>query len=112
MITKSRVKVHQHFKWLCFFRSKDYLRQTGKTGGLTIPKGYKENIMPIFEFICDQCGNQFECLIFPSDQESPSCPECSNRNIKKLMSAGSVRPQGIPSGSGGFALPKCMPSGG
>ncbi|MCG2751965.1 MAG: hypothetical protein L6301_08975 [Desulfobacteraceae bacterium] len=47
-----------------------------------------------------------------SDRKNPVCPECSHKKVKKLMSAGSVRPQGIPSGSGGFALPKCAHAGG
>ncbi|MBA3030552.1 MAG: zinc ribbon domain-containing protein [Desulfobacteraceae bacterium] len=68
--------------------------------------------MPIFEFVCEKCNHQFESLMMASDRKNPVCPECSHKKVKKLMSAGSVRPQGIPSGSGGFALPKCAPAGG
>jgi hypothetical protein len=32
--------------------------------------------------------------------------------VEKLMSAGAVRPHGIPTGSGGFQPPPCKPSAG
>jgi putative FmdB family regulatory protein len=68
--------------------------------------------MPIFEFVCEKCDHAFECLILASDRKNPLCPACGHQKVKKLMSAGNIRPQGIPTGSGGFALPKCAPSGG
>ncbi len=42
--------------------------------------------MPIFEFSCDQCGKQFERLVFKSD-EPVSCPACGQDKVTKLMSA-------------------------
>ena len=33
------------------------------------------------------------------------------KDVIKLMSAAAVRPQGIPTGSGGFKEPACKPSG-
>ncbi len=68
--------------------------------------------MPIYEFICKKCSHQFETLFLSSDDPTPVCPECSNKTVEKLMSAGSVRPNGIPTGSGGFDAPSCAPSGG
>ena len=47
-----------------------------------------------------------------SGHEPQQCPECGKRNIKKLMSAGAIRPQGVPSGAGGFAPPACKPAAG
>ena len=67
--------------------------------------------MPIHEFICEKCNHQFEYLILSAKDPDPQCPKCHGTKLQKLMSAGSVRPHGIPSGSGGFALPKCAPSG-
>ncbi len=64
--------------------------------------------MPIFEYQCNRCQCRFETLVLPGDPEAPACPSCSAREVEKLMSAGSVRPHGIPSGSGGFKPPKCM----
>ena len=42
----------------------------------------------------------------------PPCPKCQCEDVQKLMSAGCVRAQGIPTGSGGFKGPACKPSGG
>ena len=67
--------------------------------------------MPIHEFVCEECRHEFEYLILSAKDPAPQCPRCQSTKLQKLMSAGNVRPQGIPSGSGGFALPKCAPSG-
>lgn len=68
--------------------------------------------MPIFEFRCNDCGRDFEEMILPTlakslDSESPQCPSCDSRNVKRLLSAGSFRPHGVPKGTGGFDPPKC-----
>ncbi|PIE67215.1 MAG: transcriptional regulator [Deltaproteobacteria bacterium] len=68
--------------------------------------------MPIFEYQCNVCSHQFEQLSFSTDTEPPVCPACECADVRKLMSAGSVRPNGIPTGSGGFAPPACKPSAG
>jgi putative FmdB family regulatory protein len=66
--------------------------------------------MPIFEYLCESCGNQFEQLCLKSDDEVNQCPKCGAEKVKKLMSAASFRPQGIPTGSGGFKPPACATS--
>ncbi len=63
--------------------------------------------MPIYEFLCESCQHEFEQLVFITDSTNPECPNCKNENVKKLMSAASVRPQGIPTGSGGYKGPAC-----
>ncbi|MDL2329280.1 zinc ribbon domain-containing protein [Desulfosarcina sp. OttesenSCG-928-A07] len=70
--------------------------------------------MPIYEFCCNACNHLFEQLIFSSDQTVPVCPSCDSRDVRKLMSSGQVRPNGIPTGSGGFTPPACKtgPGGG
>ena len=67
--------------------------------------------MPIYEYCCKKCNCQFETLVLSSNDPAPECPSCGGKKVEKLMSAGSVRPRGIPSGSGGFTPPKCAPSG-
>lgn len=67
--------------------------------------------MPIHEFICEKCAHEFEVLVLSSTEADPACPKCRNTVCKKLMSAGNVRPNGIPSGGGGFNPPACAPSG-
>ncbi len=69
--------------------------------------------MPIYEFTCNKCGKEFEALILSKDDSMPACPECNGKDVSKLMSVGSFRAQGIPSGGGGFKPPPCSaPSGG
>lgn len=68
--------------------------------------------MPIFEYQCSACCHTFERLVFASDTDSPACPACGCDKVQKLMSAGSVRPNGIPTGRGGFNPPACKPSAG
>ncbi len=68
--------------------------------------------MPIFEFMCAKCNCQFEKLVFADDDVTIECPTCCGQDVKKLMSAGTFRPNGIPTGAGGFTPPKCKPSGG
>jgi len=67
--------------------------------------------MPIFEYYCHKCQSNFETLVLSGEREPPGCPRCGSREVEKLISAGAVRPHGIPSGAGGFKPPKCAPSG-
>ncbi len=60
--------------------------------------------MPIYEYNCGNCGDDFECIVFKTD-EPVKCPKCGNRRPRKKMStfgfstgAGSGR---ASSGSGG-----------
>jgi len=41
--------------------------------------------MPIYEYHCDKCGQDFECLIFGN--EKPQCDNCHSRKVTRLMSA-------------------------
>ncbi len=63
--------------------------------------------MPIYEYQCKACDHCFEKLHLSADEPMPDCPECKSKNVERLMSSGSVRPQGIPTGSGGFTPPPC-----
>ena len=67
--------------------------------------------MPIYEYQCKACCHSFEELTLSSNDPPPKCPECGCDDVEKLMSAGSVRANGIASGSGGFSQPSCAPSG-
>lgn len=71
-------------------------------------------IMPIYEYQCQDCNKIFEYLVFPGeDEEKIECKNCKSTNIKKLLSTGSIRPNGIPGGKGGFnPPPKACSSGG
>lgn len=68
--------------------------------------------MPIYEFRCSDCSHEFEEVFLPNlgrslDCEVIACPACGSTDVKRVLSAGSFRPQGIPKGKGGFKPPKC-----
>ena len=68
--------------------------------------------MPIYEYQCSACCHAFEVLMLRASEPDPECPECHCQKVTKLMSAGAVRPNGIPTGSGGFKGPACKPAAG
>jgi len=55
--------------------------------------------MPIFEFLCAECGDVSEVLVTSSSQ-STTCRTCGSANLKKLLSATSSL-----SGAAGRGLP-------
>jgi putative FmdB family regulatory protein len=42
--------------------------------------------MPIYEFICEQCGNEFEELVRSTSSSDLLCPECHSEQVIKKMS--------------------------
>ena len=46
--------------------------------------------MPIFEFRCNQCGEQFERLVRISDNDRIECKKCRSTDTTKLLSATSA----------------------
>ena len=46
--------------------------------------------MPIFEYRCGDCGNEFELLVLKTSGP-PRCPECGKQKLEKLLSLPSVR---------------------
>lgn len=61
--------------------------------------------MPIFEFVCRDCGREFETLVRSDSQ--PECPRCRSLQLEKRLSvfataATTSQPAGIgPCGSCG-----------
>ena len=41
--------------------------------------------MPIYEYICKGCKNEFEELVFKQD-EKIDCPECGSSKVDRAMS--------------------------
>ena len=41
--------------------------------------------MPIYEYNCENCGDDFECLVFRTE-ELVECPTCGNKGPRKKMS--------------------------
>jgi putative FmdB family regulatory protein len=42
--------------------------------------------MPIYEYCCDQCQNEFEKLVFNAS-EKIICPKCKSKKVHRMMSA-------------------------
>lgn len=40
--------------------------------------------MPLYEYVCNKCGREFEELVFGND--IPPCPECGAAETRKMMS--------------------------
>ena len=42
--------------------------------------------MPIYEYKCRGCGNEFEALILPQSKGAPECPSCHSKKLEQLLS--------------------------
>lgn len=42
--------------------------------------------MPIYEYVCEECGEEFEELVLGS-RNQVACPKCSSNRCTKKMSA-------------------------
>jgi putative FmdB family regulatory protein len=47
--------------------------------------------MPIFEFVCTECDQPFEDLVFGSSTDGVLCPACGSDQVKKKMSTFSAK---------------------
>lgn len=50
--------------------------------------------MPIYEYLCNSCGYEFERLQKISDTPINVCPDCNKSTVKKLISASKFRLSG------------------
>ncbi len=66
--------------------------------------------MPIYEYICKDCGQNFEALVMGSRQ--PECPNCRSKQLLQQISSFSVG-AAARKGSCSSALPngRCATSG-
>lgn len=55
--------------------------------------------MPIFEFVCKDCEQAFEELIFGFNTDGVICPSCQSKQVRKKMSTFASK-----SGSDGASL--------
>jgi putative FmdB family regulatory protein len=62
--------------------------------------------MPIYEYLCDDCGSKFEKLLRRSD-EKVLCPQCGESHLSAQFSTFSAHANGRPKEA---SLPSC-PSG-
>jgi putative FmdB family regulatory protein len=40
--------------------------------------------MPLYEYVCDQCQDEFEYLV--RGQERPACPSCGSQSLRQQLS--------------------------
>ena len=50
--------------------------------------------MPIYEYVCNNCGHETDIIQKLSDPEIITCPECNTENFNKIVSAPSFRLKG------------------
>ncbi|MEQ8230889.1 MAG: FmdB family zinc ribbon protein, partial [Gammaproteobacteria bacterium] len=50
--------------------------------------------MPIYEYLCDDCGHKLEILQRMSDDPLKTCPSCSHDALRKLVSAAGFQLKG------------------
>ena len=68
--------------------------------------------MPIFEFVCPECGKVFEELVRNAGQVSDVvCPDCGSGKVKKKISTIAARSTGGSSGSFDLSSASCSPGG-
>ena len=62
--------------------------------------------MPIFEYLCKECGSEFETLVKNADSKV-ECPKCGKAKVERKLSvfAASVAGQNCPS------APSCPSAG-
>ena len=65
--------------------------------------------MPIYEYLCEECGTKFEKLVRrAADAPAIECPSCGQKRLKQEYSTFAPRANGISKSADG---PMC-PSGG
>jgi putative FmdB family regulatory protein len=68
------------------------LRKKDRPFGPLLDRGFSRiqnnggDRMILHEFHCKQCDNQFEEMV-SSNEETPHCPSCGSREVKRLLSA-------------------------
>ena len=50
--------------------------------------------MPIYEFVCRECGTQFEHMQSFSAKGHPPCPNCQSQHINRMLSRPAIHFKG------------------
>lgn len=61
--------------------------------------------MPIFEYLCEDCGTRFEKLVRRDSEVL--CPGCSSQRLNQQLSTFSAHANGAPARSQGAQMPQC-----
>ncbi len=63
--------------------------------------------MPIYEYLCDDCGLKKEYLQKMTDAPVAQCPQCGGQHFQKCLSAATVQQHG----SSADNIPLCQRTG-
>jgi putative FmdB family regulatory protein len=64
--------------------------------------------MPIYEYLCDDCGTKFEKLVRRSaDADSVACPSCGEHHLQPQFSSFAARANGAPKSASSADMPSC-----
>src|SRR4030042_5875354 len=86
------------------------------TGSANVILGLKGALeMPIYEFDCKHCKNEFEKLVFNSSKKI-TCPKCKSKKVYRKLSTFAFSSGGkfkstARSSCGGCAATRCSPCG-
>lgn len=50
--------------------------------------------MPIYEFVCQDCGYEFEKITSFSDTSAPACPQCAQTHVERQVSRPAIHFKG------------------
>lgn len=50
--------------------------------------------MPIYEFVCQECGDEFEVIQSFSDSSTPACPNCQGTQVQRRLSPPAIHFKG------------------
>lgn len=42
--------------------------------------------MPLYEYKCNKCDEEFEMMIGLTETKKPSCPKCKSKSVNKVFS--------------------------
>lgn len=69
--------------------------------------------MPIYEFCCNQCGEDFEKMVRFSEAEQPhACPKCASQDTHKKISQVGAFGISFSGSTGSSSSSSCGSSGG
>jgi len=62
--------------------------------------------MPLFEYLCQDCGREFEKIV-PRHDSPADCPKCASVRVEKQLSVFAVSGSGSSSSDSFDAAPGC-----
>jgi len=69
--------------------------------------------VPVYEYTCPDCGENFEKLVRSSDTSPVRCPKCDSEKVKKKLSKiANTNRSSSNAGSVAAGAPTCAPGGG